>query len=483
MILKPGDLIRNYRVLDYIGEGGMGKVYAAEEELLGRKVAIKMLDPAVTHQEHFRQRFINEARILSQLQHPHIVGLFTFFLEQESYFMVMEYAEGQTLRDLIATIGPVPEQRTRRILRQILAALDYAQTKGVVHRDIKPSNIMIGDRDDLKILDFGVARILANPQSTLTGSRLGTIYYMSPEQVRSPRDVDSRSDIYSTGVVLYEMLTGRLPFSTETESDFLIEKEIVERPLPHPREHYPYMSDLIVDLMNAMTAKEPSLRPSAADAIKALDTGSLGSITTALPFTDKPVPIAPVAPTPIPPAPKKKMPAGLRAFLVILIIAIILATLGFTLKALLDINPNLVQPRAEETVAEETAEEVVSAEEALSEEEIEANIAAQQLREAENAVRAIRPRFSTIARKAREYREQDDYGDWPMSLDTFMDPAEADTDQFSFEWSNDGTITAISNRAFGKAGIEIYYVLETEHFEIYDPDPESPPNIDPAWLN
>nr|HPH60962.1 serine/threonine-protein kinase [Candidatus Syntrophosphaera sp.] len=260
MILKPGDLIRNYRVLDYIGEGGMGKVYAAEEELLGRKVAIKMLDPAVTHQEHFRQRFINEARILSQLQHPHIVGLFTFFLEQESYFMVMEYAEGQTLRDLIATIGPVPEQRTRRILRQILAALDYAQTKGVVHRDIKPSNIMIGDRDDLKILDFGVARILANPQSTLTGSRLGTIYYMSPEQVRSPRDVDSRSDIYSTGVVLYEMLTGRLPFSTETESDFLIEKEIVERPLPHPREHYPYMSDLIVDLMNAMTAKEPSLR-------------------------------------------------------------------------------------------------------------------------------------------------------------------------------------------------------------------------------
>lgn len=261
MILKPGDLIRNYRVLDYIGEGGMGKVYAAEEELLGRKVAIKMLDPAVTHQEHFRQRFINEARILSQLQHPHIVGLFTFFLEQESYFMVMEYAEGQTLRDLIATIGPVPEQRTRRILRQILAALDYAQTKGVVHRDIKPSNIMIGDRDDLKILDFGVARILANPQSTLTGSRLGTIYYMSPEQVRSPRDVDSRSDIYSTGVVLYEMLTGRLPFNTQTESDFLIEKEIVERPLPHPREHYPYMSDLIVDLMNAMTAKEPSLRP------------------------------------------------------------------------------------------------------------------------------------------------------------------------------------------------------------------------------
>ncbi len=482
MIIKPGDLIRNYRVLDYIGEGGMGKVYAAEEELLGRKVAIKMLDPAVTHQEHFRQRFINEARILSQLQHPHIVGLFTFFLEQESFFMVMEYAEGQTLRDLIATIGPVPEQRTRRILRQILAALDYAQTKGVVHRDIKPSNIMIGDRDDLKILDFGVARILANPQSTLTGSRLGTIYYMSPEQVRSPRDVDSRSDIYSTGVVLYEMLTGRLPFSTETESDFLIEKEIVERPLPNPREHYPYMSDLIVDLMNAMTAKEPALRPTPADAIKALDTGSLGSIKTALPFTDKPLPIAPAAPIAIPPAKTKKMPAALRSFLIIFIIAIILATLGLTLKSFLDVNPDLFKTKTEETVVEETVEETVWEEEP-SAEEIEANIAAKQRLEAENTVRSLRPRFSTIARKAQEYRDRDEFGDWPMSLDAFTDPAEAETDQFSFDWSNDGIITAISNRAFGKAGIEIYYVLATDQFEIYDPDPQTPPNIDPAWLN
>ena len=483
MIIKPGDFIRNYRVLDYIGEGGMGKVYSAEEELLGRKVAIKMLDPSVTHQEHFRQRFINEARILSQLQHPHIVGLFTFFLEQESYFMVMEYAEGQTLRDLIATVGPIPEQRTRRILRQILSALDYAQTKGVVHRDIKPSNIMIGENDDLKILDFGVARILANPQFTLAGSRLGTIYYMSPEQVRSPRDVDSCSDIYSTGVVLYEMLTGRLPFSTETESDFLIEKQIVESPMPHPRDYYPYMSDHIVDLMNAMTAKEPSLRPTAAEAIRALDTSSLDSIKTAPPLSEKPVPVEPVAPTPIPPAPKKGMPPGLRAFLVIFIIAIILVTLGFMLKAWLDINPNLFGPRSEEAVAEETVEGPASEKETLSQEEIEANIAARKRREAENAVRSIRPRFSAIARKAREYKAQDEYGDWPKSLDAFIDPAEADTDQFNFDWSDDGIIIAISNRAFGKAGIEIYYTLDSDHFEIYDPDPENPPNIDPAWLN
>jgi hypothetical protein len=235
--------------------------------------------------------------------------------------------------------------------------------------------------------------------------------------------------------------------------------------------------------MNAMTAKEPSLRPTAAEAIRALDTSSLDSIKTAPPLSEKPAPVEPVAPTPIPPAPKKGMPPGLRAFLVIFIIAIILVTLGFMLKAWLDINPNLFGPRSEEAVAEETVEGPASEKETLSQEEIEANIAARKRREAENAVRSIRPRFSAIARKAREYKAQDEYGDWPKSLDAFIDPAEADTDQFNFDWSDDGIIIAISNRAFGKAGIEIYYTLDSDHFEIYDPDPENPPNIDPAWLN
>lgn len=483
MILKPGDLIRNYRVLDYIGEGGMGKVYAAEEELLGRKVAIKMLDPAVTHQEHFRQRFINEARIQSSLQHPNIVGLLTFFQDQDNYFMVMEYAEGQTLRDLIATIGPVPEQRTRRILRQIMAALEYAHAKGVVHRDIKPSNIMIGDRDELKILDFGVARLLADPHSTQTGSRIGTIYYMSPEQVRSPREVDSRSDVYSTGVVLYEMLTGRLPFSTQTESDFLIEKEIVERPLPHPRDFYPYMSDFIVDLMNAMTAKEPALRPTAAEGVKALETGSLGAIRTPLPFTEKPVPIAPSPAIPVPPPSTRKMPSGLRSFLVILIISVLLLTIGFAVKAVLEINPNLFRISGAEEPADqifETPEPEV--EERVSEEELAALIAAEQRKEAEAAVREIRPGFDAIAEAAWNYRNNDVFGEWPYSLEEFIDPDTVNTGEFTFRWER-GVVIAVGGVNFAKPGLEIHLNLESEAFSIYDPDPQSQPNIDPAWLN
>lgn len=482
MILKPGDLIRNYRVLDYIGEGGMGKVYAAEEELLGRKVAIKMLDPAITHHEHFRQRFINEARIQANLQHPNIVGLLSFFSEQDNYFMAMEYAEGQTLRDLIATIGPVPEQRSRRILRQILAALNYANDKGVVHRDIKPSNIMIGDRDEVKILDFGVARILADPHSTLTGSRVGTIYYMSPEQVRTPREVDGRSDIYSSGVVLFEMLTGQLPFNAQTESDFLIEKEIVESALPNPREYYPYMSDLIVDLMHSMTAKEPLLRPAATEAIDALDTDSMGSIIIPAPAVEKPVPVVPITLEPVLPPKPKKMPSGLRAFLIILIVSILIFTIGYALKWALEINPDLFRGLTKERFAEEVIEEEGPIVVAPSDEELAAIKADKQRQETQQTIRKLRPRFDTVAKGARTYRDNDPFGDWPLSLDLFMDPKEVDTGEFSFV-CEDGKVIAISNRAFGKAGIEIYYNLDTNKFDIFDPDPQIPPNVNPGWLN
>lgn len=476
MILRPGDLIGNYRVLDYIGEGGMGKVYAAEEELLGRKVAIKMLDAAITHQEHFRQRFLNEARILATLKHPNIVGLLRFFSEQDSYFMALEYAEGQTLRDLIATIGPVPEQRTRRILLQIMVALDYAHDKGVVHRDIKPSNIMIGDHDEVKVLDFGVARMMTGPLATQTGTRVGTVYYMSPEQVSLPREVDYRSDIYSAGVVLFELLTGRLPFSTQTESDFLIEKEIVEVALPHPREFYPYMSDIIVDLMNAMTAKQPSLRPTAADVVKALKTGSLGGIKTPLPFTDKPVPIVPSAPIPVLPKPKR-MPQALRTIITIVIISIVLLTAGYIIKEILASNPGLLKGNPEEVAVEE-----IVPEETVSEEELAAIQAGEKRQEAKRAVRKIRPRFATIAGAAIDYQNNDPFGEWPGSLEEFIDPDEVDTEEFSFAWE-EGRVVATSTRAFGKAGVTIYYYLDQGRFEIYDPDPNTLPNVEPAWLN
>jgi serine/threonine protein kinase len=265
-----GATVNNYRIEVLIGSGGMGEVYLAEEALLGRKVAIKVLNPLLTREEQFRQRFVNEARIQANLQHPNIVGLYSFFEQDSTYFMALEYAEGITLKDLIARIGPIPEPRVKMILLQILNALQYAHAKGIIHRDIKPSNIMVDANDNIKIMDFGIARIMGDSHLTKTGLKVGTLFYMSPEQIVTPKEVDYKTDIYSTGIVLYEMLTGQLPFNTDTESDFVIQKEIVDNNLPDPKSHYPHISDNLIKLVYWMTAKDINKRPKLEEIISIL---------------------------------------------------------------------------------------------------------------------------------------------------------------------------------------------------------------------
>lgn len=265
MIVEPGSVIRDLRILKLIGSGGMGEVYLAEETLLGRKVAIKVLNPLLTGDEQFRQRFVNEARIQASLQHPHIVDLRSFFEQDGVFFMVLEFAEGETLKDLIARTGPIPEHRVRKMMSQILSALSHAHAKGVMHRDIKPSNIMVNHDDGVKVMDFGIARIMGDMHLTRTGLKVGTLYYMSPEQVLTPRELDQRTDIYSAGIVLYEMLSGRLPFDTDTDSDYKIQKEIVDNQLPDPRQFYPGIETHMVDLVFRMTAKEVDQRPRICD--------------------------------------------------------------------------------------------------------------------------------------------------------------------------------------------------------------------------
>lgn len=260
MTFGQGTMINSYRVLTPIGSGGMGDVYLAEEAILGRKVAIKVLNPLLTREEQFKQRFINEAKIQASLQHPNIVGLYSFFDYEDNYYMALEYAEGKTLKDIIAETGPMPEARVRKILQQILNALQYAHGKGIIHRDIKPSNIMVDGNDTVKIMDFGIARIMEDSHLTRTGLKVGTLYYMSPEQIVTPKEVDNRTDIYSTGIVLYEMLTGQLPFNTDTESDFVIQKEIVDNRFPDPRSFYPHVSEYMTKLIFSMTDKDRDKR-------------------------------------------------------------------------------------------------------------------------------------------------------------------------------------------------------------------------------
>lgn len=264
MKLEAGQKIRDYEIQHLIGEGGMGEVYLAREVLLGRQVALKRLNPHLTGDPGFSQRFINEARIQAQLMHPNIVGLHSFFEEQGAYYMILEFVPGVTLRQLISQTGPIPEERAMHIFRQIAAALSHAHAKGIVHRDIKPSNIIVNPQanDAVKVMDFGIARLLTSGHMTSTGTKLGTVHYMSPEQVLENKDIDQRSDLYSAGIVLYEMLSGRLPFEDETASDFQIQEQIIRNPVPDPRLIYAYISDKSVQLLNQLTQKDRQARPS-----------------------------------------------------------------------------------------------------------------------------------------------------------------------------------------------------------------------------
>ncbi|MCB5252270.1 MAG: serine/threonine protein kinase, partial [Candidatus Cloacimonetes bacterium] len=217
MNINIGDSIGSFKVVRLIGEGGMSEVYLVQDNL-DRQFALKTLSANLSRDSNFRERFKQEAKIMSTLYHSNIVQLHSYFEEDDRFCLVMEYVEGGSLKDLIRKIGPIPEERALKIFSQVAGALSYAHEKGVIHRDIKPSNIMIGKDDEVKVMDFGIARMAESPGLTRTGTQMGTLIYMSPEQIRDSKHIDSKSDVYSLGVTLYEMLTGKSPYDETTES-------------------------------------------------------------------------------------------------------------------------------------------------------------------------------------------------------------------------------------------------------------------------
>ncbi len=214
-----GDRVGDYEVLGVLGTGGMGKVFRVRNLISEREEAMKVLLPALLRDAEVGDRFAREIKVHASLVHPNIAGLHTALRQDDSYIMFMELVEGQTL-DQLMTGGPLDSASVVHMMWQVLSALSYAHQKGVIHRDIKPANIMVTQDGEVKVTDFGIARSAVTPQLTATGSMLGSLYYMSPEQIQT-LPVDQRSDLYSLGVTMYEAVTGRRPFDGTSEYELM----------------------------------------------------------------------------------------------------------------------------------------------------------------------------------------------------------------------------------------------------------------------
>ena len=213
-----GERIGHLRVIASIGVGGMGAVWHAVDELLDRHVALKVIRPELMSRPGLAERFRSEAIVLARLQHPCIAALYGLEKRGEEFVMVMEYVDGQTLDTRLSVGGALPWPEATRITRAVLDALDHAHESGVIHRDIKPANVMITRAGRVKVMDFGIARLVGAQRQTRTGAAVGTPSYMSPEQLLG-QEVDGRADVYAVGTLLYELTTGHLPF--EVEGDYL----------------------------------------------------------------------------------------------------------------------------------------------------------------------------------------------------------------------------------------------------------------------
>lgn len=228
-----GQIIGNYKIEEKLGEGGMGAVYKGVDTMLDREVAIKALRPELASQDSVVERFRSEAVTLAKLNHPNIATLYTMFRQGEELYMVLEFVRGETLDSILQKRGALPAEEAIPVFCQVLDGIDHAHELGIVHRDIKPANMMLTEKGTLKVLDFGIARLLGSARMTRAGNIIGTLEYMAPEQVRG-QETDGRSDLYALGMMLYEVLTGRLPF--ETENEFELMKLQTEETPAHPCE-------------------------------------------------------------------------------------------------------------------------------------------------------------------------------------------------------------------------------------------------------
>jgi len=237
-MIKIGDKLGNFLIRAEIGRGGMGTIYFAVDTMLNREVALKVIHPQLADNQQLMERFKIEAMTQARLNHPNIVMIFSFNKIEGEYVIAMEYVEGRSLKELLQEKKQLHPAEAVDTITQVAEGLRYAHSHNVIHRDIKPANIMIGKDNKVKISDFGIAKIFGSQGLTKTGMLIGTPWYTSPEQIVG-KDIDFRTDLYSLGVTFYEMLTGRVPFDSETNSEFQIQKAHLETPPPRPSIYNP----------------------------------------------------------------------------------------------------------------------------------------------------------------------------------------------------------------------------------------------------
>lgn len=254
-----GTVVGNWVIGRKIGEGGMGQVYFARHKTLHTEAAIKVLSHTLAYDAKFRERFFVEAQSQSSLQHPNIARILDYVEHRQRYYLVVELLRGGTLADLLnAAGGPLKISRALELSKQALRALDYAHQNRVIHRDVKPSNIMLDEHGRVRVMDFGIALVMKGDRMTTAGVAIGTAEYMSPEQITRPREVDHRTDVYSMGLVLYELLTGRVPFEGDTE--FAIKAAQVNDQPPPLTSINPEIPDALERIVMRALAKQPDYR-------------------------------------------------------------------------------------------------------------------------------------------------------------------------------------------------------------------------------
>jgi serine/threonine-protein kinase len=284
-----------YRLIRVLGEGGMARVHEAEDLRLGRRVAVKVLLAQFTNDAEFLRRFEQEARHAASLSHPNIVGVFDVGQDGSAHYIVMELVDGQTLKEAIQASGPLPIPEAIRIGIEVCAALTAAHARGLVHRDIKPQNILLTVDGAVKVADFGIARRTAAAALTQTGTVLGSVHYLSPEQARG-QEAGPRADLYALGVTLFEMLTGRLPF--DAENPIAVAMQHVQNAPPLPRQFNRAIPPALETIVLRLMAKNPAERfPDAASLAQALR-GVLGQASgrTRVAGAGVPTPPPPVIP-------------------------------------------------------------------------------------------------------------------------------------------------------------------------------------------